>query len=36
MTWVALIFLPLVIGYQAWSYWVLPRRLDVSQIPPAG
>jgi cytochrome d ubiquinol oxidase subunit II len=36
MTWVALIFLPLVIGYQAWSYWVLRRRLDVSQIPPAG
>lgn len=36
MTWVALIFLPLVIGYQAWSYWVFRRRLDVSQIPPGG
>ncbi len=33
MTWVALVFLPLVMGYQAWSYWVFRKRIDVSQIP---
>jgi len=33
MSWVALIFLPLVIGYQAWSYWVFRRRIGVRDIP---
>ncbi|QSB16050.1 cytochrome d ubiquinol oxidase subunit II [Natronosporangium hydrolyticum] len=33
MTWVALIFLPLVMGYQAWSYWVFRKRIGVSNIP---
>ncbi|MEU5868927.1 MULTISPECIES: cytochrome d ubiquinol oxidase subunit II [unclassified Nonomuraea] len=27
MTWVAAIFTPLVLGYQAWTYWVFRRRL---------
>jgi cytochrome bd ubiquinol oxidase subunit II len=33
MTWVALVFLPLVMGYQAWSYWVFRKRIDVNNIP---
>ncbi len=27
MTWVAVLFTPVVLGYQAWSYWVFRRRL---------
>ncbi|MCK2215911.1 cytochrome d ubiquinol oxidase subunit II [Actinomadura sp. ATCC 31491] len=27
MTWVAAIFTPVVLGYQAWTYWVFRRRL---------
>ncbi|MGC5010184.1 cytochrome d ubiquinol oxidase subunit II [Streptosporangium sp. DT93] len=32
LTWIGLIALPFVLGYQAWSYWVFRRRLtaDVS------
>lgn len=33
MTVVAAIGLPLVIAYQAWSYWVFRRRLDPAMIP---
>lgn len=33
MTWVAAIFTPVVIGYQAWSYWVFRKRIAVHHIP---
>ncbi|WP_229053705.1 cytochrome d ubiquinol oxidase subunit II [Aeromicrobium sp. Leaf350] len=33
MTWVASAFTPIVIGYQAWSYWVFRRRIGVHHIP---
>lgn len=32
MLWVALITTPLVIGYQAWTYWVFRRRLGRDHI----
>ncbi|MET0187376.1 MAG: cytochrome d ubiquinol oxidase subunit II [Pseudonocardia sediminis] len=35
MTWVAAVFLPLVIGYQAWSYWVFRKRLVGERVEPA-
>ena len=36
MTWVAVIFTPLVLLYQGWTYWVFRRRLSVEQTPAAG
>ncbi|MDE0572784.1 cytochrome d ubiquinol oxidase subunit II [Demequina sp. B12] len=33
MTWVAVIFVPIVLAYQAWSYWVFRRRLSLDHIP---
>lgn len=33
LTWVAAIFAPLVVGYQAWSYWVFRRRIGTHHIP---
>ncbi len=33
MTWVAAAFTPLVVGYQAWSYWVFRRRIGTHHIP---
>ncbi|MCC2594669.1 cytochrome d ubiquinol oxidase subunit II [Tessaracoccus sp. OS52] len=33
MTWAAVIFVPLVIGYQAWSYWVFSKRISTKNIP---
>jgi cytochrome d ubiquinol oxidase subunit II len=33
MTWAALIFAPLVIGYQAWTYWVFRQRISAARIP---
>ncbi|MFT4294935.1 MAG: cytochrome d ubiquinol oxidase subunit II [Micropruina sp.] len=33
MTWAAVIFVPLVLAYQAWSYWVFRRRLSTKNIP---
>jgi cytochrome d ubiquinol oxidase subunit II len=27
MTWVAVLFTPVVLGYQAWTYWVFRRRI---------
>ncbi|QVQ51652.1 cytochrome d ubiquinol oxidase subunit II [Spiractinospora alimapuensis] len=39
MSWVAVFFLPLVILYQGWSYWVFRKRVtshDVSPVPSYG
>ncbi|TWH30694.1 cytochrome d ubiquinol oxidase subunit II [Isoptericola variabilis J7] len=37
MTWVAVFLTPLVIAYQAWTYWVFRKRLTTDHIPaPAG
>ena len=37
MTWAALIFAPLVIAYQAWTYWVFRKRISADSIPaPVG
>ncbi|WP_296665959.1 cytochrome d ubiquinol oxidase subunit II [Demequina sp.] len=33
MTWVAAILTPVVLAYQAWSYWVFRRRLSEEHIP---
>ena len=33
MTWVAVVFTPMVLAYQAWSYWVFRQRLSVHHIP---
>jgi cytochrome d ubiquinol oxidase subunit II len=37
MTWVAVLFTPVVLAYQGWTYWVFRRRIGVEDIPaPAG
>ena len=33
MTWVAVVFTPVVLAYQSWTYWVFRKRLRVEQIP---
>ncbi|MFV0635029.1 cytochrome d ubiquinol oxidase subunit II [Demequina sp.] len=33
MTWVAVIFTPIVLIYQSWTYWVFRRRLSEDNIP---
>jgi cytochrome d ubiquinol oxidase subunit II len=33
MTIVALIFTPIVLIYQSWTYWVFRKRLTVKHIP---
>ncbi|OQX66480.1 MAG: cytochrome d ubiquinol oxidase subunit II [Sorangiineae bacterium NIC37A_2] len=33
MTWVAVIFTPVVLAYQAWTYWVFRKRIHVDHIP---
>lgn len=33
MSWVALLFVPLILAYQAWSYWIFRKRISVKQIP---
>ncbi|MFC5175475.1 cytochrome d ubiquinol oxidase subunit II [Nocardioides taihuensis] len=33
MTVVALIFTPIVLGYQAWTYWVFRKRISTHHIP---
>ena len=33
MTWAALIFAPLVMVYQGWTYWVFRRRISAYRIP---
>ncbi|MCO5999751.1 cytochrome d ubiquinol oxidase subunit II [Actinoallomurus rhizosphaericola] len=35
MTWVAVIFTPVVLAYQAWTYWVFRARLTRDVIPVA-
>ena len=35
MSWVALIFLPLVLAYQAWTYWVFRKRVTRESIEAA-
>ncbi|TCK22339.1 cytochrome d ubiquinol oxidase subunit II [Pseudonocardia endophytica] len=32
MTWVAAVFTPIVLAYQAWTFWVFRRRLDRSTV----
>jgi cytochrome d ubiquinol oxidase subunit II len=34
MTIVVIIFLPLVLGYQAWTYYVFRRRVSASEFRP--
>ena len=37
MTWVAVVFTPIVLAYQAWTFWVFRRRISPSDIPaPTG
>jgi cytochrome d ubiquinol oxidase subunit II len=33
MSWVAVIFTPIVLMYQGWSYWVFRQRIGVHHIP---
>ena len=35
MTWVAVVFTPLVLLYQGWTYWVFRKRIAVHHIPTA-
>jgi cytochrome d ubiquinol oxidase subunit II len=35
MTWVAVVFTPIVLLYQGWTYWVFRKRIGVGQIPAA-
>jgi cytochrome d ubiquinol oxidase subunit II len=34
MTWVAVVMTPLVLAYQAWSYWIFRKRISTAHIPP--
>lgn len=34
MSWAALVVTPVVIGYQAWTYWVFRQRISTAHIPP--
>ena len=37
MSWASLTMLPIIIGYQAWTYWVFRRRITADAIPaPVG
>jgi cytochrome bd ubiquinol oxidase subunit II len=33
MTWVAVIFTPVVLAYQSWTYWVFRKRVGAEHIP---
>ncbi len=33
MTWVAVLFTPVVLVYQGWTYWVFRQRISVHHIP---
>ncbi|MET0449997.1 MAG: cytochrome d ubiquinol oxidase subunit II [Aeromicrobium sp.] len=33
MSWVAVVFTPIVLIYQSWTYWVFRRRIGVQHIP---
>jgi len=35
MTWVAVIFTPVVVAYQGWTYWVFRKRLTRSDLGPS-
>ncbi|MBC9935156.1 MULTISPECIES: cytochrome d ubiquinol oxidase subunit II [unclassified Leucobacter] len=35
MTWVAVFTMPLVLAYQAWTYWVFRKRVSRANIPVA-
>ncbi|GAA1057495.1 cytochrome c oxidase assembly protein [Agromyces luteolus] len=35
MSWTALIFLPLILAYQGWTYWVFRKRVTRQTIDPA-
>jgi cytochrome d ubiquinol oxidase subunit II len=35
MTWAAVIFLPLVLAYQAWTYWIFRKRVTRTRIEKA-
>jgi len=36
MTWVAVAFTPIVLAYQAWTYWVFRKRISRTSIPAGG
>jgi cytochrome bd ubiquinol oxidase subunit II len=36
MTWVAVIFTPIVLLYQGWTYWVFRKRIGIHHIPEVG
>src|SRR5665647_850932 len=33
MTWVAVVLTPVVLAYQAWTYWVFRKRISTADIP---
>ena len=33
MTWAAVVFTPIMIGYTVWSYWIFRRRLSPEHMP---
>jgi len=35
MTWVAVVFTPIVLIYQGWTYWVFRKRIGTHNIPDA-
>jgi len=35
MTWVAVVFTPIVLLYQSWTYWVFRKRIGTQHIPAA-
>jgi cytochrome bd ubiquinol oxidase subunit II len=35
MTWVAVVFTPIVLLYQSWTYWVFRKRIGTQHIPVA-
>jgi cytochrome d ubiquinol oxidase subunit II len=35
MTIAALVFTPIVLAYQAWTYWIFRKRISTAHIPPA-
>jgi cytochrome d ubiquinol oxidase subunit II len=35
MTWAAVVFVPIVVGYQAWTYWVFRERVRADRVTGA-
>jgi len=35
MSWVALVCIPLVLAYQAWTYWVFRKRVSRATVAQA-